>query len=101
MSCANIIARMPEPHILLSVTAPVESGSPALRVAWRAGAFDRGLDRDGAQLPGGEVGEVAQQAADRRTGGRDDDDGIGHGKLLQVTTMRLGVPRSSCATRLM
>ncbi len=39
MSCANIIARMPEPHILLIVTAPVESGRPALRIAWRAGAW--------------------------------------------------------------
>ena len=39
MSCANIIARMPEPHILLSVTAPVASGRPALRIAWRAGAW--------------------------------------------------------------
>src|SRR6201985_1909181 len=35
----NIIARMPEPHILLSVTAPAESGRPARRTAWRAGAW--------------------------------------------------------------
>src|SRR5688572_18112759 len=39
MSWPNIIARMPEPHILLSVTAPAESGRPALRIAWRAGAW--------------------------------------------------------------
>jgi hypothetical protein len=39
MSWANIIVRMPEPHILLIVTAPVESGSPARRMAWRAGAW--------------------------------------------------------------
>src|SRR5687768_8467033 len=39
MSWPNIIARMPEPHILLNVTAPVESGRPALRIAWRAGAW--------------------------------------------------------------
>ena len=38
-SQANIIARMPLPHILLSVTAPVESGRPARRMAWRAGAW--------------------------------------------------------------
>ncbi len=39
MSWANIIARMPEPHILLRVTAPAESGRPARRTAWRAGAW--------------------------------------------------------------
>src|SRR5476649_2742988 len=39
MSFANIIARMPEPHILLRVTAPAESGRPARRTAWRAGAW--------------------------------------------------------------
>src|SRR5574337_814792 len=39
MSLANIAARIPEPHILLIVTAPVESGNPALRIAWRAGAW--------------------------------------------------------------
>ena len=39
MSCPNIIARMPLPHILDSVTAPVESGRPARRMAWRAGAW--------------------------------------------------------------
>src|SRR6516164_8263070 len=39
MSCANIIARMPEPHILLRVTAPAVSGRPARRTAWRAGAW--------------------------------------------------------------
>ncbi len=39
MSCANIIARMPEPHIFESVTAPVDSGSPAPSAAWRAGAW--------------------------------------------------------------
>jgi hypothetical protein len=39
MSCANIMARMPLPHILVSVTAPVLSGRPARRMAWRAGAW--------------------------------------------------------------
>ena len=39
MSCANIMVRMPEPHILLIVTAPAESGRPARRRAWRAGAW--------------------------------------------------------------
>ena len=76
MSCANIIARMPLPHILLSVTAPADCGSPALRIAWRAGAWPwpairqlpistssmaspgtparstAALDGHGAQLPG-------------------------------------------------
>ena len=36
-SAACITAFMPEPHNLLIVTAPVESGKPALRIAWRAG----------------------------------------------------------------
>ena len=38
MSCANIAARMPEPHILLTVVLPVESGSLAPSAACRAGA---------------------------------------------------------------
>jgi hypothetical protein len=37
MSCANMVARMPEPHILLSVTAPALLGRPPLKPAWRAG----------------------------------------------------------------
>ncbi len=39
MSCANIIARMPEPHIFDSVTAPADCGRPAPSAAWRAGAW--------------------------------------------------------------
>src|SRR6218665_2501928 len=39
MSWASIAAFMPEPHILLSVTAPALSGSPPLNAAWRAGAW--------------------------------------------------------------
>src|SRR5205085_282619 len=39
MSCANMAAFMPEPHILDSVTAPALLGSPALNAAWRAGAW--------------------------------------------------------------
>lgn len=38
MSCANIAARMPEPHILLTVVQPVACGSCAPSAAWRAGA---------------------------------------------------------------
>ena len=38
MSCANMAARMPEPHILLNVTAPALLGSPPLNAACRAGA---------------------------------------------------------------
>src|SRR3954468_1155987 len=37
-SCANMAAFMPDPHILLTVVHPVDSGSPAARAAWRAGA---------------------------------------------------------------
>ena len=39
MSLANIIARMPEPHIFDSVTAPADCGRPAPSAAWRAGAW--------------------------------------------------------------
>src|SRR5258706_5439908 len=39
MSCANIAARMPEPHILLTVVLPVASDRPAPSAAWRAGAW--------------------------------------------------------------
>ena len=39
MSCPNMIARMPEPHILDSVTAPTDCGNPAPSTAWRAGAW--------------------------------------------------------------
>jgi len=39
MSWPNIIARMPEPHILDKVTAPTDCGSPAASVACRAGAW--------------------------------------------------------------
>src|SRR5262249_761580 len=35
----SITAFMPEPHTLLMVVAPVASGSPAPRAAWRAGAW--------------------------------------------------------------
>ena len=37
MSWQNMVARMPEPHSLLMVVAPVLSGRPARRMAWRAG----------------------------------------------------------------
>ena len=39
MSWANIIARMPEPHIFDIVTAPALCGRPAPSAAWRAGAW--------------------------------------------------------------
>ena len=39
MSWPNIMARMPEPHIFESVTAPAEAGRPAPSAAWRAGAW--------------------------------------------------------------
>src|SRR5882724_6832086 len=37
-SFANMAAFMPEPHILLTVVQPADSGNPAPRDAWRAGA---------------------------------------------------------------
>ena len=39
MSWPNMAARMPEPHILDSVTAPALMGKPPLNAAWRAGAW--------------------------------------------------------------
>ena len=38
MSCASMVAFMPEPQTLLMVVAPVASGSLAPRAACRAGA---------------------------------------------------------------
>src|ERR1700730_14873713 len=39
MSCASMVAFMPEPQTLLMVVAPVASGGPPPRAAWRAGAW--------------------------------------------------------------
>src|SRR4051794_15677151 len=39
MSCASMVAFMPEPHTLLMVVAPVASGNFAPRAACRAGAW--------------------------------------------------------------
>src|SRR6201988_2648407 len=39
MSCASMVAFMPDPQTLLMVVAPVASGSLAPRAAWRAGAW--------------------------------------------------------------
>ena len=76
-SLASMVAFMPEPHILLTVVQPADSGRPPPRAAWRAGAWpwpagstqpkmtsfdavggdagalDGGLDGDGAELGGG------------------------------------------------
>src|SRR2546430_4873640 len=41
MSDANITACSPEPHTLLTVTAPTRSGRPAGNAAWRAGVRPR------------------------------------------------------------
>ncbi len=43
-----------------------------------AGALERGLDREPAEVGGAEAGERAGELADRRAGRRDDD-GTGHG----------------------
>src|SRR5690348_13904007 len=40
-SCPSMIAFMPEPHTLLMVVQPVETGRPAPSAAWRAGAWPR------------------------------------------------------------
>src|SRR6476659_2161581 len=39
MSWPSMVAFMPEPQTLLTVVAPVASGRPAPRAAWRAGAW--------------------------------------------------------------
>ena len=99
-SCASITAFMPEPHILLMVTAPVETGSPAARAACRAGAWpspaestqpkrtsstasggiagaiDCGANGGGAELGRSEILEIALKGTDGRTGETNDDDGI-------------------------
>ena len=77
-----MVAFMPEPHTLLIVVQPADSGRPAPSAAWRAGAWpttggrhaahdhfldlrgrDAGAlptaDRDGAELRRGEAGQVA------------------------------------------
>ena len=38
-SCASMVAFMPEPHTLLIVVQPADSGRPAPSAAWRAGAW--------------------------------------------------------------
>src|SRR5574337_1460878 len=38
-SWASMVAFIPEPHTLLMVVQPADSGRPALRAAWRAGAW--------------------------------------------------------------
>ena len=101
MSCASMVAFMPEPQTLLMVVAPVASGSPAPRAACRAGAWpcpagstqpmntssirsgdelgplDGGADHVGTELVGAEGRKIAHEAAKRRAGGGNDDDGIG------------------------
>src|SRR5262249_359113 len=53
MSCASMVAFMPEPQTLFTVVAPVASGRPAPRPAWPAGAWPgRGLGGRGLALTG-------------------------------------------------
>jgi hypothetical protein len=40
-SWPSMMVFMPEPHTLLRVVAPVDSGMPAAIAAWRAGAWPR------------------------------------------------------------
>src|ERR1700728_4035959 len=81
MSCASIVAFMPDPHTLLIVVAPVASGSFAPRAACRAGA-----DHVRTELMGAERRKIAHEAAERRARGGYDDNGIrscGHGDAPQ------------------
>ena len=95
---ASMIALSPEPQTRLMVVALVPSGRPAVRAAWRAGAWptpawrtwpmstsstrgspdqpgalDRGADRDAAELGGRGRAERATELADRRSCGADDE----------------------------
>ena len=100
MSCANIAARMPEPHILLIVVQPVDErqaraerrltrGRLALSrrqhaahdgfvdlLGFHARALDRRPDRGGAELRRGQRREIALKRGHRRARRRDDDDRI-------------------------
>src|SRR5262249_18631995 len=49
-------------------------------VGGEAGALERGADRDGPQLGGGNGRELAEKRADRRSGGPDDGD-LAHGYI--------------------
>ena len=93
---------MPERHTLLMVIAGTLIGMPAVHRGLArgdltlaglehlahehvvdllrpdAGALERGLDRDTAEVHRGEVGERAGELPDRRTG-RSDDHRTGHG----------------------
>jgi hypothetical protein len=100
MSCASMVAFIPEPQTLLMVVAPVASGSFAPRAAWRRRLalsgrqhaahehfvdplrrqvcpFHRGADHMGTELVRAEGREVAHELAERRAGGGNDDDQIG------------------------
>src|SRR6516165_592445 len=97
MSCANMIACMPEPHILLTVVEPADFGRPAPSAAWRAGAWPwpagntqpiivvglepraahRRAERLGAELRRCHGGKIAEQPAHGGARGADDDDRIG------------------------
>jgi hypothetical protein len=93
-----MVAFMAEPHTLLIVAQPAESGSPARRLAEAglqhaaeqhfldvlgldAGALHRGPDRRRAEFGRRERGEVAGEAADRGSGGGNDYDRIIHSTL--------------------
>ena len=107
-----MVAFMPEPQTLLTVVAPVASGSPAPRAAWRAGAWpwpagstqpiSTSSIRSGASVARSSAARIAcapsavrrerrqfaLEAAERRARGGDDDDGIGsggHGGCSSVT----------------
>src|SRR4051812_18968368 len=67
MSCANIAAFMPEPHILDSVTAPALLGRPPLNAAWRAGAWPWPAIR---QLPNSTSPTASLEMPDRSTAAR-------------------------------
>jgi hypothetical protein len=112
MSCANMAARMPEPHILDSVTAPAlgQTALEARLARWRlalachqavakqhfgdqlradACALHGGFDRCATQVVGGQRGKVALEAAHGGARCADDDDGIGHGFLQKIQKNQL------------
>ena len=99
MSCASMVAFMPEPQTLLMVVAPVASGSfaPARGLTRRGlalsgrqhaahehfvdplrrqlGSLQRRADHMGAEPVGAERRQFPHEAAERGAGGGDDDDG--------------------------
>ena len=103
---------MPDRHTLFRVIAGTVIGMPALTAAWRgdlararlqhlthehvvdllgadAGALERALDGDAAEVHRAQSGERAGELADGRAG-RSDDHRTGHGGLLDSGSTERG-----------